>query len=59
MMGPIGSFYSFMGLMTHRFLQVNGGQRDPRVLGCHNKELRILAAAYPQRKGIYWSMTES
>ena len=37
MMGPIGSFYSCMGLRyeTHRFSQVDGGQRDPRVLGCH------------------------
>ena len=29
MMGPIGSYE------THRFPQVDGGQRDPRVLGCH------------------------
>ena len=33
MMGPIGSFTRYE---THRFPQVDGGQRDPRVLGRHS-----------------------
>ena len=27
---------------THRFLQVDGGQRDPRVLGHHKDHIYIL-----------------
>ena len=27
---------------THRFPQVNGRQRDPRVLGCHSLSLQLF-----------------
>ena len=28
--------------MRHRFPQVDGGQRDPWVLGCHNCLIKVL-----------------
>ena len=29
--------------MRHRFPQVDGGQRDPRVLGCHKRNIHLLS----------------
>ena len=31
---------------THRFLQVEGGQRDPRVLGRHKNHICICVCIY-------------